>query len=132
MFRRFVDDSYVRFQERFHADNFLEILNKQDPATKYTFEFEDHKYSLIFLDINITSNTTNKKYEFKVQRKHAITDIHIKPNSCIVPSITKSVFKVFLHRAHTVCLEKYIKEETQFLVGMFVENGHKSNCRNFS
>ena len=31
----------------------------------------------------------------------------------------------FLHRAHTICLEKYIKEEIQFLVNMFVENGHK-------
>ena len=45
--------------------------------------------------------------------------------SCIDPSITKSVFKGFLHRAHTKCSEKFIKEETQFLVNMFVENGHK-------
>ena len=36
-----------------------------------------------------------------------------------------SVFKGFLHRAHTICSEKYIKEEIQFLVNMFVENGHK-------
>ena len=77
------------------------------------------------LDIKITSNTTNKKYEFKVQRKDAITSMHIKPNSCVDPSITKSVFKGFLHRAHTICSENYIKEETQFLVDMFVENGHK-------
>ena len=35
------------------------------------------------------------------------------------------VFRGFLHRAHTICSEKYIKEETQFLVNMFVENGHR-------
>ena len=50
--------------------------------------------------------------------------MHIKPNSCIDPSITKSVFKGFLLRAHTICSEKFIKEEIQFLVNMFVENGH--------
>ena len=40
---------------------YLEILDKQDPAIKYTVEFEDHKHSLNFVDININSNTTNKK-----------------------------------------------------------------------
>ena len=124
-FRCFVDDSHTRFQERSHTDKFLKIWNKQDPAIKYTVEFEDHKHSLNFLDISISSNTTNRKDELKVHRKDAITNIHIKPNSCIDPSITKSVFKGFLHRAHTICSEKFIKEEIQFLVNMFVENGHK-------
>ena len=41
------------------------------------------------------------------------------------PSITKSAFKGFLHRTRTICSEKYINEETQFLTDMFVENGHK-------
>ena len=59
-FRRFVDYSQVRFQERSHANEFLEVLNKQDSAMKYTVEFEDYKHSLNFLDINITSNTTKK------------------------------------------------------------------------
>ena len=96
-FRSFVDNSHARFQNRSHANKFLEILNKQDPEIKYTVEFEDQKHSLNLLDINITNNTTNRKYEFKVHRKDAITNIHIKPNSCIDPSITKSVFKSFLH-----------------------------------
>ena len=105
-FRRFVDDSHARFQNRSHANKFLGILNKQDPAIKYTVEFEDQKYSLNLLDINITSNTTNRKYQFKVHRKDTITNIQIKPNSCIDLSITKSVFKSFLHRVHTICSEK--------------------------
>ena len=83
------------------------------------------KITNIFLDINITNNTTNRKYKFKVHRKDAITNIHIKPNSSIDPSITKSVFIGILHRAHTICSGRYIKEETQFSVNMFVENEHK-------
>ena len=95
-FRRFVDDSHARFQNRSHANKFLGILNKQDPAIKYTVEFEAHKHSLNLLGINITNNTTNRKYQFKVHGKDAITNIHIRLNSCIDPSITKSVFKSFL------------------------------------
>ena len=73
--------------------------------------------------MNIT-NTINNKCEFKVHIKKAITNIHIKPTSCIDPNIIKSVFKGFLHRAHTICSEKYVKEEEKFLIDMFVENGH--------
>ena len=44
LFRRFVEDSHARFQNRSHANKFLVILNKQDSAIKYTVEFEDHKH----------------------------------------------------------------------------------------
>ena len=37
-FRRFADENHARFQETTHADRFLEILNKQDPAIKYILE----------------------------------------------------------------------------------------------
>lgn len=43
--------------------------------------------------------------------------------SCVDRTITKSVFKGFLYWAHKVCSGKYIKEETRFLIDMFVENG---------
>ena len=59
-----------------------------------------------------------------MHRKNAITNIHIKPTSCIDPNIVKSVFKGFLHRAHSICSEKYIKAEEKFLIDMFVENGN--------
>ena len=49
----------------------------------------------------------------------------INTDSCVDPSITKSVFKGFLHRACIIYSEKYIKEKTVFLVDMFVKNGHK-------
>ena len=75
------------------------------------------------MDINVTNNINNK-YEFKVHRKNPITNIDIKPTLCIDPNITKSVFKSLLHRAHSICSKKYIKEGEKFLIDMFVENGH--------
>ena len=56
--------------------------------------------------------------------KCTITNKHIKPTSCIDPSIIKSVFKGFLPRARSICSEKYIKEEEKFLIDVFVENGY--------
>ena len=122
-FKRYVDDSHARFTSKRHANTFQEIKKKQDPAIQYTIEYENGNKSLNFLDINIT-NTINNKYEFKVHLKKAITNIHIKPTSCIDSNIIKSVFKGFLHRAHSISSDKYIKEEEKFLIDMFVENGH--------
>ena len=90
---------------------------------QYTIDHENEKNALRFLDINITNNNNNK-YEFKVHRKKSHYQHNIKPTSCIDPNIIKSVFKGFLHRAHSICSEKYIKEEEKFLIDMFVENGH--------
>ena len=53
-FRRIVVDSTHVFK-RVSRNRFLEILNKQDPAIKYTVELEYHKHSLNFLDINNTT-----------------------------------------------------------------------------
>ena len=113
-FTRFVDDSHARSQDRSHTDKFLEILNKHDPTIKYTVEFEDHKRSLNFLDIDITNNTTNKTYEFKVHQKDTIIHIYIKPNSGIDSSITKIVLKGFVDRAHTVCQKNILREKYSF------------------
>ena len=90
-----------------------EILNKQDPAIQYTTEYENGNKSWNFLDINI-NNTINNKYEFKVHRKKAITNIYIKPTSCIDPNTIKNVFKSFLHKVHWICSEKYVGEEENF------------------
>ena len=71
-------------------DVFKKFYGKQDPAIQYSIEYENEN--------NIT-NTINNKYEFTVHRKKVITNIHIKPTSCINPNIIKSVFKGLLHRA---------------------------------
>ena len=104
-FKRYVDGSHACFPSKHEGNIFQEILNRQDPVIQYTIEFENGNKSLNLLDINIT-NTINNKYESKVHRKKSITNIQIKPTSCINPKTIKNVFKGFLHRAHSICSEK--------------------------
>ena len=40
-FKRFVDDSHARFNNREQSLQFLDILNSQDPSIQYTTEFEN-------------------------------------------------------------------------------------------
>ena len=62
-FRRFVDGSHARFQDRSHANKFLEILKKQDPAIKYTVEFEDHKHSKYIERMQSQTYISNQTHE---------------------------------------------------------------------
>ena len=57
-FKRFVDNNHARFNTREQSLLFLDILNSQDPAIRYTTEFENENKQLSFPDATIT-NTGN-------------------------------------------------------------------------
>ena len=73
-FKQYADHSHARSPSKHQTNTCHEIRNKQDPAIRYTMQYEDGNKSLSFLDFNIT-NTNNNKYEFKVYSKKAITNI---------------------------------------------------------
>ena len=125
-FRRYVDDSHARFNSFEEAERFLTILNSQDPRIQYTIEREDDEKQLPFLDI-LVHNAGSGLYDFKVYRKEAITNVQIKPNSCIDGKVIVGVFKGFLARAWRICSEKHRNEEFDFLIKVFSENGHDEN-----
>ena len=121
-FLRYVDDSHARFKDMQQAEKFQQILNEQSQQIKYTIEIEDSSKSLQFLDLDVKNN--NGQYEMKVYRKAAITNVQVKPNSGHDPKVLKSIFTGFLHRAYSVCHEKYRQDEINFLIDNFVENGY--------
>ena len=93
-FKRYVDDSHTKFENKQKSLRFLEILNKQGSSIQYTIEFENIQKQVNFLDITITKNETNS-YDFKIFRKPAITNVQIKSNSNMAPNVSVSLFKGF-------------------------------------
>ena len=91
-FKRYVDDSHARFENKRKSLQFLEILNKQEPSIQYTIEFENNQRHLNFLDITITNNVSDSN-DFKIFRKPAIPNVQIKSNSNMPPNVSVSVFK---------------------------------------
>ena len=55
-FRRYVDDSHVRFNKNADADESLDILNSQDCKIQYTMEKVSSDGVLPFLDISLKNN----------------------------------------------------------------------------
>ena len=72
-----------------------------------------------------TSSQTSK-YEFNVYRKPAITNVQIKPNATICPTIPQG----FLLKPFNVCSQNYLDNEIIFLIDTFTENGHSRARKN--
>ena len=49
----------------------------------------------------------------------------MKPDSCHDNKVKYGVFKGFIHRAKEICSDKYVEEELEFLISVFIENGYK-------
>ena len=85
-YKRYVDDRQERFETVHQSHSFLNILNKQNKAIKHTMEKEDQSRKLNFFHVTII-NTVARKYEFKIHRKIAITNVQIKPHSYVNPAL---------------------------------------------
>ena len=121
--KRYVDDTHDRFNSVEESKSFLAILNNQNPRIQFTAEYENDQKELNYLDTKIT-NTKEGKYDFKLYRKDAITNIQLKPNSCHDERIKLGVFKGYISRAKSICSPQYINEEIEFIINIFVENGY--------
>ena len=122
-YRRYVDDSRCRFRNIEEAKNFNNILNEQDPKIQYTIETETEPRKLNLLDVTVIDDKSGR-YSFKIRRKDAITNVILKPNSSINPNVHVGVLKGFIVRALRLCSNTFLKEELEFIIEIFVENGH--------
>ena len=121
--KRYVDDTHNRFQNKVQSEQFLKILNEQESRIQFTAEYENENKELNYLDMKII-NADNGKYEFKIHRKDAITNIQIKNDSCHDDKIKDGIFKGYLVRAKSICSPQYLKEEVNFIKNVFIENGY--------
>jgi len=124
-YRRYVDDSHARFESKDCSMKFLDVLNQQDPQIQYTMEEQSEADQLSFLDVTVINNKEGR-YDFKIHRKEAITNVQIQKSSSVNPQLVFGVFKGFLARAMRICSPQHLEQEIQFLIQVFVENGHEA------
>ena len=93
-YRRYVDDSHARFESEECSLKFLEVLNKQDQQIQYTIESQNDDSELSFLDVTVTNNKQGR-YNFKVHRKEAITNVQIKKSSSVNPELVIGVLRFY-------------------------------------
>ena len=118
MYRRYVDDTHARFKVKKQSREFQKILNEQDKH----IHSRKWKWRKMFKLSWHKNKNNNGRNEFDVHCKPALTNVKIKPHSCIPPDTITSIFKGFLVRATKICSENYLRVEKEYLTDIFCEN----------
>ena len=97
-----MDDTWVILKQA-HKQEFLEHLNKGDPAITFTVEKTQDNGAIPFLDTLVTS-LANNSLSVKVYQKPTHTDQYLQWDSHHSLSAKYSVTGTLTHRAKVVCI----------------------------
>src|SRR5215469_16071177 len=109
-YKRYMDDTFLLFQNQSQVPQFLEYLNKQLPNIKFTEELESNNM-LPFLDLLITKD--NNKINTSIFRKKTNTTLSLNFFSHIPDIYKLNTIKIFLYRAYHLS-SNFIKMNTEF------------------
>ena len=125
VYKRYVDDTFLLFENLNQIEEFLQYLNAQHPNIKFTREIETDG-GLSFLDISI--GRADNKFETSVFRKETFTGLgtHFLSFEPIIYKI--NAMRTLIYRAFHLS-SNYLKLhcEINFLHTFFHNNGFPSN-----
>ena len=122
LYRRYVDDTFVVFREKGHAQQFLDYLNSQHPCMKFTHEVETGG-KLNFLDITVEK--TGNGFATSIYRKPTFSGLYSHFDSFIPEEYKKGLIMTLLYRAFQLS-SNYLKFdiEVKFLKTILQKNGY--------
>ena len=122
LYKRYVDDCFLVFNDISHVDKFLKFLNKQHPKIKFTKEIETNE-CLPFLDINIRRDGTS--VQTSVYRKPTFTGLGLSFFSFVPFCIKQAVIQSAIYRAFRISSSfKLFNVELTYLKKFFFANGY--------
>ena len=118
---RYVDDTFVIFQNEKGSEEFLIRLSGLHFSLQFTFEKEKND-SLPFLDIHVEH--TKGSYETKVYRKPTFTGQYLRWESFTPMKRKASLVSTLVHRALKICSKSKLKEEINRIKEILLDNGY--------
>ena len=118
---RYVDDTFVIFQNEKESEEFLIRLNGLHSSLQFTFEKEKNN-SLPFLDVHVEH--TKGSYETKVYRKPTFTGQNLRWKSFTPTKRKASLVSTLVHRALKICSKSKLKEEINRIKEILLDNGY--------
>ena len=119
MYFRYIDDTFVIFQNEKGSEEFLIRLNDLHFSLQFTFEKEKNN-SLPFLDVH--DEHTEGSYQTKVYHKPTFTGQY-HPWESFTPIKRKaSLVSTLVHRALKICSRSKLKEEIKQIKEILLDN----------
>ena len=120
-YRRYVDDCFLLFKDRSHADLFLNYLNNQHRNIKFTMEKESNG-KLPFLDVLVHKDAG--RFHTSVYRKPSFSYLGTSFFSFVSRSLKFSVIASSIFRAYHISSSyTSFHKELEFLKSFFKRNG---------
>ena len=127
-YRRYVDDTFLVFNNSAEALSFFAYVNSQHPNIKFTMDSENNS-SLPFLDVKI--DRTANGIETSVYRKPSFSGLYQKWSSCIPKSFKRSLVSGLFFRSWSICSNAVLFErEVGFIRTLLRQNGYPSKFIN--
>jgi hypothetical protein len=121
-YQRYIDDTFVLFKEKDHAQLFLTYLNNKHNNINFTMETE-HNDTISFLDVNITK--TNNAFVTSVYRKPSFSGLGTSFFSYCSFNFKVNSIKTLLYRCfHISSNYTVLHNEFEFLKQFFINNGY--------
>ena len=122
IYKRYVDDTFLLFEDPSHVDQFLDFLNNKHINIKFTKELESEG-QLSFLDVQVIKNTSTGLLETSVYRKKTFTGLSLNFFSCEPLKYKINAIKTLVYRSFHIC-SSFIKFhfENEFLLNFFHSN----------
>ena len=123
-YRRYIDDTFLLFNDPSHIDPFLSYLNSKHPNIKFTCEIEQNN-KLSFLDTTITFHDNH--FSTNTYRKPTFTGLGLHYLSNIPHIYKLNSLKTLINRAYNICSTwSNFHGEMLFLKDYFTSNGYPS------
>ena len=127
-YSRYVDDCFLVFKQKQHAQLFLEYVNSKHPNISFTMEVEQNN-KIPFLDVLISRD--NNKFNSTVYRKPTFSGMGLSYFSHCVRKFKLNSIKSLISRAYGICSSYYLLDlEFQFIRKHLKNNGFPTTLVN--
>ena len=121
IYHRYVDDTFVLFNDENDFNSFLTNLNSLHPSLKFTFEKENNR-SLPFLDVLVSKS--ENKFITSVYRKPTFTGQYIHWKSFGPQKRKTNLIETLTHRALKICSPSVLNQELDKIRSFLIDNGY--------
>ena len=120
-YHRYVDDTFVAFNNEVDCEEFLCHLNSLHPSLRFTFEKECDN-CLPFLDVLVEKYDT--EFITSVYRKPTFTGQYLRWNSFNPRKQKISLINTLVHRALMICSKRKLLSELDNIHSIMAGNGY--------
>ena len=125
IYKRYVDDTFMVFENSDHIDQFLDFVNSLHPNIKFTYEKEINN-RLSFLDVLI--HKTSSKFQTSTFKKATDTGLYTTPMSFCDPKYKRNLLYNLINRTWRIAsdFQSAIKDINNLAIAL-QKNGFSDN-----